>query len=232
MLVMVYYYIDESSLVLALLLALAVTNDYTMDTIVVSTLGLVLLAIIGIYIGSAGSASSADEFSIPSGNLVGMSTTRIDCYEERQEQLRAPRVRFDDDICIHIIDYSEEERTEKLQVIRQIHATLTEKQNIVSLAEDALDKIKPTCNTSIFLHEIIYLHEIQRSDDDNDDDDDDDDNRFEHVEEQEDTSNVYRPNRHIAPKRRKKSKPKRNFKPRRSPRLMGAKCTRSGRSYG
>eukprot|EP00978_Attheya_sp_CCMP212_P000976 scaffold2036_cov51-Attheya_sp.AAC.2 len=242
MLVMVYYVIDESSLVLALLLAVAVTNDYTMDTIVVSTLGLVLLAIIGIYIGSAGSSSSADEFSIPSGNLVGMSTTRIDCYEERQE-LRAPRVRFDDDICIHIIDYSEEERTEKLQVIRQIYATLTEKQNIVSLAEDRLNKIKPICNTSIFLHEIIYIYEIQWSDDDDDDDDHDDDhddhddhdhddNRFEHVEEQEDTSNVCRPNRHIAPKRRTKSKPKRNFKPRRSPRLMGAKCTRSGRSYG
>eukprot|EP00978_Attheya_sp_CCMP212_P038822 scaffold196289_cov24-Attheya_sp.AAC.1 len=74
-----------------------------------------------------------------------MSTTWTDCHEECQE-LRAPRVRFNDGISIHMIDYSEEERMEKLQVIRQIYATLTEKQNIVSLAEDNLDIIKQTCN--------------------------------------------------------------------------------------
>jgi hypothetical protein len=94
MLFMVYYYIDESSLLLALLFALAVTNDYTMETTVVSMLGLVLLAIIGIYIGSAGSASSTDELSIPSGYLVGMSTTRLDCYEKRQEVNECKTFRF------------------------------------------------------------------------------------------------------------------------------------------
>eukprot|EP00978_Attheya_sp_CCMP212_P006414 scaffold14633_cov41-Attheya_sp.AAC.1 len=182
MLVMVYYYVDESSLVLALLFALAVTNDYAMETIVISMLGLVLLAIIGIYIGSTGLSASSDTFSIPSGNLVGPSTTRIDCNGECEE-LRGPRVRFDDDICIHTIDYSEEEIREKLQVIRQIYATLTEKQNIVRLAEESLEKIMQTCNTTIFLHEIISLYEIQMKDDDDND-------RFEHVEEEEeDTSN-------------------------------------------
>jgi hypothetical protein len=40
------YYIDKSRLVLALLLALTVTNDYTIELLVMSTLGLVLLAII------------------------------------------------------------------------------------------------------------------------------------------------------------------------------------------
>jgi hypothetical protein len=114
---------------------------------------------------------------------------------------------------------------EKLQVIRQIYATLTEKQNIVTLAEECLEKIMQTCNTTIFLHEIISLYEIQMKDDDDKD-------RFENVDEEEDTSNVYRTIRPIAPKKRRKSKLKRISKPRRSPRLMGAKCTRSGRSYG
>jgi hypothetical protein len=86
MLVMVYYYIDESSLVLVLLFALAVTNDYAMETIVISMLGLVLLAIIGIYIGSAGSSAS--------GNLVGPSTTRIDCNGECEEVNECKTFRF------------------------------------------------------------------------------------------------------------------------------------------
>eukprot|EP00978_Attheya_sp_CCMP212_P026762 scaffold88590_cov53-Attheya_sp.AAC.1 len=216
MLVMVYYYVDESSLVLALLFALAVTNDYAMETIVISMLGLVLLAIIGIHIVSAGSSASAATVSIPSGNSVGPSTTRID-FNGECEELRGPRVRFDDDICIHTIAYSEEETTEKLQVIRQIYATVTEKQNIVTLAEEGLEKIMQTCDTTVFLHEIISLYEIQMKDDDDDDD------RFEHVEEEEDTSNVCRTSRPTAPKRRRKSKLKRISKPRRSPRLMGAK---------
>jgi hypothetical protein len=77
----VYYYIDESSLVLVLLFALSVTNDCTMETVVMSKPGFVILAIIGVCIGSAGLAS----FSITSGNLVGTSRTQIDCYEECQE---------------------------------------------------------------------------------------------------------------------------------------------------
>jgi hypothetical protein len=126
---------------------------------------------------------------------------------------------------------------EQLQIIRQIHATLTEKQNIVTLPEKSLDRIKQTCNACIFLHEILPFYETQLSNDaavDNDYyDDDDNDGRFELVEEEdEDTSSVHRPNRPIAPKRRRKIKLNRGFKPRQSSRLKGAKCTRSGRRYG
>jgi hypothetical protein len=78
MLAMVYYS-DDSSLVLAILLVLAVTNENAMEMMVISLIGLVLVAIIRIYIGCAG---SVDEFSIPSGNLGGMSTPRIDYYDE------------------------------------------------------------------------------------------------------------------------------------------------------
>jgi hypothetical protein len=144
-----------------------------------------------------------------------------------KQNVPAPKVRFSDDICIHIIDYSEEEKTEQLQVIRQIYATMVEKQNIVTLAEKSLDKIKQACNASIFLHEILPFYETQLNNDVANDD------RFEHrEEEEEDTSPEYRLNRYIAPKKRKNSKLKRGFKPRQSPRLMGAKCTRSGRCYG
>eukprot|EP00978_Attheya_sp_CCMP212_P046511 scaffold395910_cov59-Attheya_sp.AAC.1 len=73
MLAMVYYS-DDSSLALAILLVLAVTNEYAMEIMVISMSGLVLVAIIRIHIDCA---VSVDEFSIPSGNLGGMSTPRI-----------------------------------------------------------------------------------------------------------------------------------------------------------
>eukprot|EP00978_Attheya_sp_CCMP212_P032718 scaffold129012_cov57-Attheya_sp.AAC.2 len=59
MLAMIYYYSDDSNLVFVLLFALAVTNEYAMETTIFLMLGFVLLAIIGIYIGSAGSAGSS-----------------------------------------------------------------------------------------------------------------------------------------------------------------------------
>eukprot|EP00978_Attheya_sp_CCMP212_P008950 scaffold21143_cov53-Attheya_sp.AAC.3 len=133
MLAMIYYYSDDSDLVFVLLFALAVTNEYAMETTVFLMLGFVLLAIIGIYIGSAG---SSDEFSVPSGSLGEISTTRTNnYYDECQE------------------------------------------------------------------------------------------------EEEEDSSQIYQPSS-IPPKKRRKNKPITSFKPRRSPRLMGGKCTRSGRRYG
>jgi hypothetical protein len=127
------------------------------------------------------------------------------------------RIRFQDNIRIRIINYSEEEKRGKLQVVRQLSTIWEDSEDIAILAEESLSKVKQTCNTSAFRHDIIPVSLYEEN------------VTFENVVE-DDVSTPYQPI--IAPKKAGKSNSKRNFKPRRSARLLGQKCTRSGRRYG